>query len=108
MNGCAWTTSAQGVVINVRLTPRSTRDQIEGQRSLSDERAVLAARVHAVPEDGKANDALLHLIARALDVRISDCALASGAKSRIKSVSVMGDPDALSRKLEALGAQAKG
>ena len=106
MNDCAWKTSAHGVVIDVRLTPRSAKDQIEGQRSLSDGRAVLAARVRAVPEDGKANNALLHLIARALDVRMSDCALETGGKSRIKSVSVKGDAVALSRKLEALGAPA--
>lgn len=108
MNACAWTSSAHGVVIDVRLTPRSARDQIEGLRSLSDGRAVIAVRVRAVPEDGKANDALLQVIARSLDVRVSDCALESGGKSRLKSVSVKGDPDALSRKLESLGAPAKG
>lgn len=63
---------------------------------------MLAARVRAVPEDGRANEALLRLLANALDVRISDCLLKSGGKSRLKCVSITGDTDALSEKFEAL------
>ncbi len=104
----AWSRNAGGVIIHVRLTPRAATDQIEGQRTLSDGRAVLAARVRAVPEDGRANEALLHLIARSLHVRVSDCALESGGKSRLKSVSVKGDPAQLSRLLEMLPSRMNG
>jgi uncharacterized protein (TIGR00251 family) len=97
-----WSRTESGVIIHVRLTPRASADQIDGERTLSDGRAVLAARVRAVPEDGKANDALIHLIARSIGVRASDCALDSGGKSRLKSVSVKGDADQLTRLLDML------
>jgi uncharacterized protein len=97
-----WSTTGSGVLISVRLTPRSARDALEGAQTLSDGRAVLAVRVRAVPEDGRANESLLRLLARALDVAASDCALATGGKSRLKSVAVTGDPERLDRALEAI------
>lgn len=102
-----WSTTRTGVTIDVRLTPRAAKDLLDGARSLSDGRCVLVARVRAVPEDGRANEALLRLLARALAVAPSDCALASGAKSRVKSIAVRGDPERLSRKLEEIFAPAK-
>jgi uncharacterized protein YggU (UPF0235/DUF167 family) len=93
--------------VDVRLTPRSSRDLLDGAQTLSDGRRVLVARVRAVPEDGRANDALLRLLAQSLDVARSDCSLAAGAKSRVKSVAVRGDSDVLAQRLEAILAAAK-
>lgn len=64
------------------------------------------ARVRALPEDGRANDALLRLVAQALDVARSDCSLAAGAKGRVKSVAVRGNPDVLAQRLEGILASA--
>ncbi len=97
-----WSVSATGVIVEVRLTPRSSTNRVDGPQTLSDGRFVLAARVRNAPEDGHANEALLRLLASALDVRVSNCNLKSGGKSRLKCVCVSGDPDALSKKLEAL------
>ena len=91
----------------MRLTPRSSQDRIDGLQTLTDGAVVLAARVRAVPEGGRANEALLRLLAKALDARVSDCALVSGGKSRLKSIAVKGDAEELSRKLETLRAAAK-
>jgi len=79
----------------VRLTPRSSSDRLEGLKTLSDGRCVLSVRVRAAPEDGEANKALLRLLARELGISASNCVLASGGKSRLKSVGVTGDADAL-------------
>jgi uncharacterized protein YggU (UPF0235/DUF167 family) len=97
-----WRRAQGGLRLDVRLTPRSSTDRLEGLQALSDGRQVLAARVRAAPENGRANDALLRLLARELGVPASACDLASGGKGRIKSVSLAGDPDALERRLEAL------
>ena len=48
--------------------------------------------VRAVPEKGRANKALEALIAKALGVAKRDVRLASGSKSRYKSVMVTGNP----------------
>jgi len=63
-----WTAVADGVFVDVRLTPRGGRDAIEGIESRADGRAVLKARVRAARFEGEANDALCRLLARALDI----------------------------------------
>ena len=93
-----------GLRIAVRLTPRSARDAIAGLVSLSDGRVVLAARVRAVPEGGRANAALVRLIADALGVPRSRVALVEGATSRVKLLLVAGDGAILAERFDALEA----
>jgi hypothetical protein len=83
----------------VRLTPKGGRDAIEGWWTDSAGQTALKARVAAPPEDGKANSALIGLVARALEVRKSDVRIASGAASRMKTIEVEGDEAALTAKL---------
>jgi uncharacterized protein (TIGR00251 family) len=83
----------------VRLTPKGGRDQIEGWWTDSAGKGALKARVAAPPEDGKANAALVGLLARVLDVRKSDVRIASGASSRSKTIEVEGDEKLLSARL---------
>lgn len=93
-----------GVMLAVRLTPRSSRDEIAGVEAF-DSGHVLKARVRAVPEDGRANRALERLIARWLKLPPSSVSVAQGGKSRVKQVLVEGDADALAALIEArLGA----
>lgn len=78
------------VLVDVRLTPRGGRDAIDGVQVLSDGRMVLAARVRAVPEDGRANAALEALMADAAGVPKSAVAVTSGATSRVKTLRIRG------------------
>ncbi len=84
--------------ISVRLTPRAGRSAIDGWDG-----DVLRARVAAPPVDGKANDALLRLLAKALGVAPSRVTLVSGAQSRVKIVEVDGmTADVVRRALDAI------
>ena len=85
-----WTAAADGVFLDVRLTPRGGRDAIDGIESRADGRAVLKARVRAAPFEGEANDALCRLLARSLDVPSRDVTIAAGATARIKRVLIKG------------------
>ncbi|RBP18290.1 hypothetical protein DFR50_101234 [Roseiarcus fermentans] len=97
-----WRAAPDGVVVACRLTPKGGRDAIDGVARLSDGRRVLLVRVRSAPEDGRANDALRGLLAKALDAPTSRVQLVGGAKSRLKQVAVGGDPAALIARLEAL------
>ena len=101
-----WRASGEAVLLSLRLTPKSSRDAIEGVESLSDGRSVLKARVRAVPEDGKANEALLRLLANALDLPMRAMRLVSGATGRTKVIRIEGSPDAIAARLAAVSARA--
>jgi uncharacterized protein (TIGR00251 family) len=88
--------SRDGVILAVRLTPKSNRDEVVGVEDHGGE-CVLKARVRAVPEAGRANEALETLIAKWLGVPKSTVTVAHGGKSRLKQVAVGGDAEALSR-----------
>jgi len=90
-----WSAAPQGVVVDVRLTPRGGRDAIEGIERLADGRAVLKARVRAAPFEGEANAALCRLIARALRIAPRQVELVGGATARVKRVRITGDGAAL-------------
>ena len=69
----------------VRLTPRSGRDALNGLRD-----GVLQARVRAAPVDGRANDALCRMLAKALGVPPSRVTVVRGHTARDKLVRVDG------------------
>lgn len=88
--------SRDGVTLPVRLTPKSSRDEIVGVEDHGGD-CVLKARVRAVPEAGRANEALETLIAKWLGLPPFTVTVAHGGKSRLKQVAVAGDGDALAR-----------
>jgi uncharacterized protein len=94
-----WAACADGLVVNVRLTPRGGRDLIEGIESLSDGRCVLKARVRAAATEGEANEALMRLLARAARVAPRAVRLVGGASARLKRVHIDGDSAAVAAAL---------
>jgi uncharacterized protein (TIGR00251 family) len=97
-----WSTRSDGLSLSVRLTPKSSRDAIEGTEILSDGRAVLKVRVRALPEAGEANAALVRLLAKALKIPGSTVDLEAGATARLKLLRIAGDSIELSARLAAL------
>jgi uncharacterized protein len=93
--------SDAGVNVRVRLTPRARADRIEGTIAAADSTALLKASVSAPAEAGRANAALVELLARAFGVPRRDVAIVGGSKSRNKLVHVAGDPQALAARLAA-------
>ena len=104
MSGRAWSPTADGVVVLVRLTPRGGRDAIEGVEALADGRSVLKVRVRAAASEGEANAALVKLLAKALGVPPRDVRLVAGATARLKRVHVIGAGAMLAPVLEKIGA----
>ena len=90
--------AADGVLLRVRLTPRASRDGVDGIKAGA-EGDYLQARVRAVPEDGKANAALIELLAKSIGLTKSSISISAGAASRLKTVHIAGDRTALEKRL---------
>ena len=98
--GKAWRHGDAGLIVRFRLTPKSSKDAVEGL-SVTAEGPAFQARVRAIPEDGAANAALELLVSEWLQVPKRSVRLATGGKSRLKSVTISGDIEQLDQRLQA-------
>jgi len=81
--------------IEVKVQPRGSRNRIEKV-----EEGRLKIRVTVPPEGGKANQAVVELLAKALRVPKSSVRIKRGATSRVKTVEIFGvNVDYLKEKL---------
>lgn len=93
-----WRHADACVIVRFRLTPKSSKDAVDGLETTA-EGPAFKARVRAVPEDGAANAALEKLVASWLEVPKSTVHLVSGGKSRVKSLAIAGDTRTLDGRL---------
>jgi uncharacterized protein (TIGR00251 family) len=75
-----------GLQIHIRLTPKAARDAILGWVADVDGQPVLKVSVTAVPEKGKANDALIALLAKSWKLPKTDILLVRGDTDRNKTL----------------------
>ena len=101
--------AGDGVRLAVRLNPKASVERIVGLADEADGGVVLKVAVTAAPENGKANAALLKLLARAFRLPARDFAVLRGASDRRKVVAVSGAPGALmTRIMEGLRPWSRG
>lgn len=90
------------VRLAVRLTPNAGRDGIDGAEMGADGERMLKARVTAVPEKGKANKALIELLAKQLRLPKSSISVISGETARKKILRIDGNAEDVKARLESL------
>ncbi len=95
-----WTARTEGVTVRVRVTPKSSRDGVDGIEATA-QGAALKVRVRAVPDKGAANAAVAETLADWLGVPKGSITLLSGATGRVKSLSIEGEPATLGARIEA-------
>lgn len=78
----------RGVFLDVKASPKASCDEIKGWRG-----GVLQVRVTAAPEKGKANDAIVALVAKAARVPKAAFELVSGETNRNKSFRLVSHGD---------------
>ena len=100
MKGQPFRAENGGIVLSVRLTPRASRDGIDGVKD-SPTGPFVQARVRAVPEDGRANAALVELVAAEIGVAKSTLAVVAGHTHRLKKLRISGDAASLASRLAA-------
>ena len=91
--------ASDGVRLAVRLTPKASANRIVGLADDADGGVVLKVAVTEAPERGKANAALLKLLARAFGLQARDFAVVRGARDRRKTVAIIGAPAALAARV---------
>lgn len=93
---------ADGLEITVRLQPKASANRIDGVDAV---RGRLRVRVTAVPEKGKANAALIKLLAKRFGLPRTGLELVAGGKDRDKTMLIRHDDpaDLAARLLATLG-----
>ena len=86
--------------MRVKLTPNATHERIVGLAADDQGTALLKIAVTAVPENGRANKALINFVAKQWRVPKSKIALQTGAKDRIKTLHIADDDPTLLNRLE--------
>lgn len=71
------------LTFSVRVTARAAANAVAGERD-----GVLLVRVTAPPAEGRANEAVVAVLARALDLAPSEVRIERGGSSRTKLVSL--------------------
>jgi len=98
-----------GVSLAVKVTPRARRPGIEGLVAGAPgpgaPAALLQVRVAAAPEDGKANAAVIDLLAAGSGLPRRAFSIVAGATDRTKRIHVAGDPAAILPRLRTLVTQ---
>jgi len=88
------TETDDGLLLRVRLSPNASRDVIEGRvLAGEDQEPHLSIRVRAVPDRGKANKALIALLARQFKMAKRDIELIRGETSRLKVLKLSADTE---------------
>jgi len=89
--------------VRLRVSPGAARAAVVGRHGDG-----WKLRVAAAPERGKANEAVLALLAETLAVPRASVTLVSGGSSRDKIVELAGiEPDEIERRLATAGGQEK-
>ena len=79
------TETPEGVILNVRAQPRSSRSGIDGL--LGD---AVKVRIRCAPVDGKANKELIETLADAFDLAKGDVVFKGGETSKTKRILLRG------------------
>ena len=80
--------------VSVHVQPRASRSEVVGRHG-----AALKVRLHALPVDGAANDALVMLLAERLGLPTRAVRIVAGRSARAKTVEIDGTTEAAVRAL---------
>ena len=94
------------LLVAVRLTPRASREGLSGVWTDAQGVRWLQASVNAPPDKGRANDALVALLAKTLDAPRTTISLEAGATARLKRLRIRACPPAAESAARRLAGEA--
>lgn len=77
-----------GDIFDVRVTPKASANRIKVKRN-EDGSLVLRVYVTTVPEDGKANEAVIKLLSKELKIPKTSFRIIRGGSSRDKTIEIL-------------------
>lgn len=89
-----------GLKICVRVSPKASANLLRGVEEVLPGQKALKVSVTAVPEDGRANKALIALLSKTFGVPKSSFQVMQGETSRLKVILITGDPSELVERIE--------
>ncbi|MFV1852832.1 MAG: DUF167 family protein [Thalassospira sp.] len=99
---CVIRSDQAGICLFVRLTPKASRNAIGDVVANANGQMQLRVSVTAVPENGKANQVLIKLLAKAAKCPKSSVRIASGQTDRNKTLLIDGNPEELMAQISQL------
>lgn len=96
----------RGLLLHVKATPKAAQDTLGDIIETADQQWALSVKTKAVADKGKANKAIIALIAKHLCLKKAQISLVSGSTSRHKSFLLIGDDiclDTMIHRLKSLG-----
>jgi hypothetical protein len=87
--------AGDGLRVAIRLSPRARSDRLIAVAEAAEGGHVLKATITAPAEAGRANEALLQLLAKSWKVPRRDLSIIAGSTRRNKIVRIAGDPQRL-------------
>jgi uncharacterized protein (TIGR00251 family) len=90
------------LVLAIRLTPRAGGDRVGGTWTDDKGQHWLSASVTAPPDKGRANAALIAMLAKQFSVPRSSISLEAGDTSRLKRIRIAGADAALFARIEGM------
>ncbi len=94
-------TRADGVRLRLKVTPKASRNRCQRLERDADGVLRLRVAVTAAPEKGKANRAVIALLAKALGLARGALAVSAGETGRLKTLDIHGDAADLRRRIRA-------
>lgn len=94
--------TTDGIKLFVKVAPKASATQIRGVETLSSGQDVLKVFVTVVPEDGKANKAVITLLSKSLKIAKSHFTILQGETSRLKTFLITGPEMDIISKIESI------
>lgn len=82
------TQDGENTILSVHVQPKARKNAIEGVKADADGKLWLTIRITAVPEDGKANKAVIRLLSKTWRIPARAFSLLSGDTSRYKRIHI--------------------
>jgi uncharacterized protein len=94
--------AAGGGLLFLRVTPKAGADEIAGLHHDADGKMSLQVKVRTQPEKGKANEAVIQLLAKSFGLPRSAFSIVSGETGRLKTIRIDAPPQRIEQTLRSL------